>query len=51
MGFVADQDLSVAIAQQRGLHSRGYKDSYLTGQEDRVRRLHEVINDHIEGRR
>lgn len=51
MGFVADQDLSVAIAQQRGLHSRGYKDSYLTGQEDRVRRLHEVINDYIEGHR
>lgn len=51
LGFVADQDLSVAIAQQRGLHSRGYKDSYLTGQEDRVRYFHEVINDHIEGRR
>ncbi|ENO87298.1 aromatic ring-hydroxylating oxygenase subunit alpha [Thauera linaloolentis] len=51
IGFVADQDLSVAIAQQKGLHSRGYKDAYLTGQEERVRRLHEVINDYIEGRR
>lgn len=51
IGFVADQDLSVAVAQQRGLHSRGYTDAYLTGQEDRVRRLHEVINDYIEGRR
>jgi len=51
IGFVADQDLSVAIAQQKGLHSRGYQDAYLSGQEDRVRRLHEVINDYIEGRR
>lgn len=51
LGFVADQDLSVAVAQQRGLHSRGYQDAYLSGQEARVRRLHEVINDYIEGRR
>lgn len=51
IGFVADQDLSVAIAQQQGLHSRGYDDAYLSGQEDRVRRLHDVINDYIEGRR
>ncbi|WP_158256721.1 SRPBCC family protein [Pseudomonas sp. MYb185] len=50
IGFVADQDLSVAIAQQRGLHSRGYTDSYLAGQESRVRRYHEVINDYIAGR-
>lgn len=51
LGFVADQDLSVAVAQQLGLHSRGYTDAYLSNQEDRVRRLHEVINDYIEGRR
>ncbi|MEH6386824.1 aromatic ring-hydroxylating oxygenase subunit alpha [Pseudomonas profundi] len=50
MGFVADQDLSVAIAQQQGLHSRGYEDAYLAGQESRVRRYHEVINDYIAGR-
>lgn len=50
IGFVADQDLSVAIAQQRGLNSRGYSDSYLAGQEARVRRYHEVINDYIAGR-
>ncbi|MNN66802.1 hypothetical protein D3C81_1823970 [compost metagenome] len=50
MGFVADQDLSVAVAQQRGFHSRGYSDSYLSGQESRVRRYHEVINDYIAGR-
>ena len=51
IGFVADQDLSVAVAQQRGLNSRGYSDSYLAGQEARVRRYHEVINDYIAGRR
>ena len=51
IGFVADQDLSVAVKQQRGLHSRGYTDAYLSNQESRVRRLHEVINDYIEGRR
>lgn len=51
LGFVADQDLSVAVNQQRGLHSRGYKDAYLTNQEARVRRLHEVLNDYIEGRK
>ena len=51
IGFVADQDLSVAVAQQKGLHSRGYTDAYLSGQEDRVRRLHDMINEYIEGRR
>lgn len=50
MGFVADQDLSIAVAQQKGFHSRGYGDSYLARQEDRVRRYHEVINDYISGR-
>ncbi|MCO6056870.1 aromatic ring-hydroxylating dioxygenase subunit alpha [Pseudomonas sp. MOB-449] len=50
LGFVADQDLSVAIAQQKGFHSRGYKDAYLARQEDRVRRYHERINDYIAGR-
>lgn len=50
LGFVADQDLSIAVNQQLGLHSRGYKDAYLSGQEDRVRRYHEVINDYLEQR-
>lgn len=45
------QDLSVAIGQQHGFHSRGYTDAILTGQESRVRRFHEVLNDYIEGRR
>jgi phenylpropionate dioxygenase-like ring-hydroxylating dioxygenase large terminal subunit len=49
-GFV-DQDLGVAPYQQLGFHSRGYKDAVLSRQENRVRRFHEVLNDHIEGRR
>jgi len=48
--FVA-QDLGVAVAQQQGLHSMGYDDAYLSGQESRVRRFHEVLNDYLEGRR
>ena len=45
------QDLDVAVTQQQGLHSLGHDDAYLAGQETRVRRFHEVINDYIEGRR
>jgi phenylpropionate dioxygenase-like ring-hydroxylating dioxygenase large terminal subunit len=45
------QDLSVAEMQQLGLHSMGYEDAYLSGQETRVRRFHEVLNDYLDGRR
>jgi phenylpropionate dioxygenase-like ring-hydroxylating dioxygenase large terminal subunit len=45
------QDLSVAVGQQEGFHSRGYTDAHLSGQETRVRRFHEVLNDYVEGRR
>ncbi len=45
------QDLSVAVGQQAGFHSRGYRDAILSGQESRVRRFHEVLNDYLEGRR
>ncbi|MGI9328750.1 MAG: aromatic ring-hydroxylating oxygenase subunit alpha [Pseudomonadales bacterium] len=45
------QDLGVAVGQQKGFHSRGYTDAILSGQESRVRRFHEVLNDYIEGRR
>lgn len=50
-GTVLLGDLSIAEGQQRGWHSRGYGDALLTGQESRVRRFHEVLNDYIEGRR
>ena len=51
LGDFIDQDLSVAVTQQQGLHSRAYQDAYLSNQEGRVRRFHEVLNDYIEGRR
>ncbi|WP_068071607.1 aromatic ring-hydroxylating oxygenase subunit alpha [Novosphingobium lentum] len=51
LGDFIDQDLSVAVAQQVGFHSLGYEDPYLSGQESRVRRFHEVLNDYLEGRR
>jgi phenylpropionate dioxygenase-like ring-hydroxylating dioxygenase large terminal subunit len=51
LGDFIDQDLSVAVAQQRGFHSLGYEDPYLSGQEGRVRRFHEVLNDYLGGRR
>ncbi|MFT7549577.1 MAG: hypothetical protein ACI9VI_003437, partial [Candidatus Azotimanducaceae bacterium] len=37
--------------QQLGLRSRGFSGVYLSGQESRVRRYHEVIDDYIAGRR
>ena len=48
--FVA-QDLGVAEAQQQGFRSRGFRQAHLSGQESRVRRFHEVLNDYLEGRR
>lgn len=46
-GAVADQDLSVAVSQQQGIHSRGYTGGLLTGQEKRIQRFHELLNDII----
>ncbi len=51
MGLTIDQDLSVFPGQQRAMHSRGYSGSYLAGQESRTQRLHELVDDYIEGRR
>jgi len=51
MGYVTDQDIGMAIGQQKGVKSRGFDDAILTGQETRVRRYREVLNDYIEGRR
>lgn len=50
-GQIIFQDLMLAEGQQRGMKSRGYHDAYLAGQETRVRRFHEVLNDYLEGRR
>lgn len=51
LGSFVDQDIGIAVTQQQGLRSRGYTDAYLSGQESRVRRFHEVLNDYLEGRR
>ena len=51
VGDFLAQDLEIAESQQLGLQSAGYEDAYLSGQETRVRRFHEVLNDYLEGRR
>jgi phenylpropionate dioxygenase-like ring-hydroxylating dioxygenase large terminal subunit len=48
-GFAMDQDLSITTAQQLGFRSRGYQGAYLSGQEARVRRYHEVIDEYLQG--
>ncbi len=47
LGFVADQDMSIAIGQQQGLHSRGYTGGVISGQEKRIQRFHELLNDAV----
>jgi len=42
--------MMLAENQQRGMHSRGYADAYLSGQETRVRFFHEVLNDWLDGK-
>jgi hypothetical protein len=49
MGFAIDQDLAVTPGQQLGLRSRAYKGVYLSNQEHRIRRYHEVIDEYING--
>jgi phenylpropionate dioxygenase-like ring-hydroxylating dioxygenase large terminal subunit len=51
MGLTIDQDMSIFPAQQMGMRSRGYRGSYLGGQESRISRLHELIDDYIQGKR
>ena len=50
LGFVADQDLSIGTSQQQGLNSRGFKGCILPGQEKRVQRFHELLNDMVQGK-
>jgi len=49
LGTTTDQDLSIAGIQQKGLASAGMDDFYLSHQERRVQRFHEVLNDYVEG--
>jgi hypothetical protein len=45
-----EDDMSVFISQQRGFRSRGFVGVYLSAQEKRIRRYHEIIDDYIAGR-
>lgn len=47
LGEVADQDLSIILGQQKGLHSRGFKGGVMLHQEKRVQRFHELLNDAV----
>jgi len=47
---VTYQDMGLAAGQQEAWHSRGYREPYLAGQETRVRRFHETLNDYIAGK-
>ncbi len=51
LGFAIDQDMGITAGQQLGFASRGFKGVYLSGQERRVRRYHEVIDEYIGGKR
>jgi phenylpropionate dioxygenase-like ring-hydroxylating dioxygenase large terminal subunit len=51
IGPAIEEDVAVFVTQQRGFRSRGFKGVYLSNQEKRIRRYHELIDDWIEGRR
>lgn len=47
LGLVLDGDAGIMEAQQRGMHSRGYKGAELAGQEKRVGQYHRRIDELI----
>ena len=49
MGLTIDQDLEIMPGQQAGFRSRAYRGAYLAGQESRLSRYHELIDDYIDG--
>ena len=48
---IADQDLAISTGQQLGLASRGYRGVRLAGQEGRVQRFHDVLDEYLDGSR
>lgn len=50
IGPAIEEDVDVFVTQQRGFRSRGFTGVYLSNQETRIRRYHELIDDYIEGR-
>ncbi|MDX1581303.1 MAG: aromatic ring-hydroxylating dioxygenase subunit alpha, partial [Alphaproteobacteria bacterium] len=51
LGFAIDQDMGITTGQQLGFRSRGFTGVYLSHQERRIRRYHEVIDEYIDGKR
>jgi hypothetical protein len=49
IGPAIEEDVAVFVTQQRGFRSRGFKGVYLSNQEKRIRRYHELIDDYIDG--
>ncbi|MEM1189427.1 MAG: aromatic ring-hydroxylating dioxygenase subunit alpha [Pseudomonadota bacterium] len=47
LGTTADQDLSIAAMQQKGLASAGFQGYWLPNQERRVQAFHEHLNDRM----
>ena len=45
-----EDDVRVFVTQQRGFRSRGFDGVYLSNQEKRIRRYHELIDEYIAGR-
>lgn len=48
IGPAIEEDVAVFVTQQRGFRSRGFRGVHLSGQEKRIRRLHELIDQWIE---
>jgi hypothetical protein len=48
---IADQDLAISTGQQLGLASRGYQGVRLAGQEGRVQRFHDVLDEYLDASR
>jgi phenylpropionate dioxygenase-like ring-hydroxylating dioxygenase large terminal subunit len=51
MGPAIEEDVAVFVQQQKGFRSRGFHGVYLSKQEERIRRYHELIDDYIDGSR
>ena len=47
MGLIPDQDIAISVMQQLGLRSSGFKGGFLSSQESRIRRFHDVIDSYI----
>ena len=45
-----EDDMRVFLSQQRGFRSRGFRGAYLSRQEQRICRYHELVDDYIADR-